>query len=167
MSDEAMDFGGGGGDSDAQSGGSFEWSVPQDELDFYEADLQGAGRDAVIFAIDFSPMMFQQCNPKQEGKKVQSALKTTIEAVREAVISRIYRSEQDFLSIVLYNTFNRSVDIAVDHVNVVDPLQRPGVEVVKKLDKLLEMDADELQAKFGSVDKCAIGDILLKFRNYN
>lgn len=73
--------------------------------------------------------------------------------------SRIYRSEQDFLSIVFYNT-TKSQGTSFKNIYVFDELQPPGAEVVKKLDAIYDMDDDELLAEFGSSDNSSVGDLL-------
>lgn len=81
------------------------------------------------------------------------------QAIREAVISRIYRSEQDFLAIIFYNV-SKTRGTSFKHINVVDDVQRPGAEVVKKLNNLLSMSADALKDEFGVTNNCSIGDLL-------
>lgn len=77
------------------------------------------------------------------------------------LVSRIYRSEQDFLSIVFYNTA-KDQGTSFKNIYVFDELQRPGAEVVKKLNKVLEMEEADLNAEFGSVDprNSSVGDLL-------
>ena len=187
MADEAMDV---DGDAGTQShGGGFEWAVPDDELDFQDSTNEDfSGRDSLIYAVDFSDMMFQLCKPKKSGdtSKPKTAVHTALQvkfqpcfvslkgwkpesiaryheillqAIREAVISRIYRSEQDFLAIIFYNT-SRGYGTSFKHIFVADDVQRPGAEVVKKLNKMLDMDNDELKAEFGVSNNCSIGDLL-------
>lgn len=87
MSDKVMDVDG-NGDGSTQSADGFEWATSQDELDFFDPSSDSAsGRDSVIFAVDFSQTMFQICQPKREGGDgPESALKTTLRALHDAVI---------------------------------------------------------------------------------
>lgn len=143
--------------------GAFDWATAFDELDIEEGSRdETSGRDSALYVIDMSKAMHMVGiggKGHNDDGTPRTALKTTFQALRQAIVSHIFRSEQDLLGIVFYNT-SKQHGTNFKNVYVFEDLQRPGADVIKKLEALIAMSSEDLRAEYGSVENCSIGDVL-------
>lgn len=104
------------------------------------------GRAASVFLIDASKSMF---DPDSSDGDDDPPFKKAIKCVHATLMRKIVTSDQDLMSVVLFNTreMKNSTDFA--NIYILQDLERPGAEKVLQLEELLQMPSKDFDKKYG------------------
>ncbi|KAK7027384.1 X-ray repair cross-complementing protein 6 [Halocaridina rubra] len=114
------------------------------------------GRTASIFLIDASEDMFQASSEANEDPSFMRAVKCIHSTLRNKVIT----SDQDMVSVVLFNTREMKNATDFSHIYVLQELDRPGAEKILELEELMNMSVKNFDKKFGNSNNANIHDAL-------
>ncbi|MCL4132707.1 UNVERIFIED_CONTAM: hypothetical protein GTU68_044347, partial [Idotea baltica] len=137
---------------------NFEFDTVEDEFDFSDGGGQWAGRNATIFLIDASPKMFENTGDEEDSYFVKS-----LRCAHSTVSRKIIGNDQDFYSIIIFNTTQMKNSLDFAHVYVFQDIDRPGAERMLELESLIEDSSVKNASKsfrFGSTDTANIHDVL-------
>lgn len=137
-----------------------EWQYDAGE-DVDEDDEEGGswsfgGRTAAVFLIDASAEMFQQASGGDEDPAFNRAIK----CAHSTLLRKIISSDQDLISVVLFNTREKKNPTDFANIYILQDLVRPGAEVVLQLEELLQMSASNFDKKYGHSHSANIHDAL-------
>ncbi|KAG8230917.1 hypothetical protein J437_LFUL002949, partial [Ladona fulva] len=127
-------------------------SDDEDE-EFQEA--KWLGKDGIIFMIDATKPMFS------EDEIGESAFRMCLKGCDAAMQHKIMFSSSDLMSIVLFGTEASKNDNNLNHITVLQELQRPDASTFKQLRKIHESkNYDHLDSKCGSNEDYLFADLL-------
>lgn len=119
------------------------------------------GRTGTIFLIDAAKEMFHG-NSEEEYVPFKQALKCAYSTITRTV----FYSDGDLTGVVLFNTqksFNNHTEFF--HIYILQDLDRPGSEIVLKLEEVIEVSDEKFEEEYGHTSNISINEALWVCRN--
>ncbi|XP_071552521.1 LOW QUALITY PROTEIN: X-ray repair cross-complementing protein 6 [Panulirus ornatus] len=141
-----------------------DWKFDGTEDSEGEEDSEGSswfdgGRTATVFLIDAAEEMFK-AQEEDTGEGEEAPFHRAMRAAHATLMRKIISNNQDLLSVVLFNTRETKNPIDFAHVYILQELERSGAENVLMLEKLIEMDGNRFDVKYGRNTNASLQDAL-------
>ena len=105
-----------------------------------------------IMLVDCRPCMFEHNPHDEEAAGLGTYFESVMDIVLETYKDTIIRSPKDKLSLVLFGTRDKH-DTEFEHVWVVEALQHPEAETIKKITEMRGYTAADFERRIGSLKR--------------